>query len=295
MAMPLLSRDTTSPTWLTFEKRRTRKASRATIVSATDCTNVKYQAQQAISRGTASYGGPTSSDVHKALIASGIFSKIDPDMVSAVSRQLEPLQFSRGDILDAQRNRGGRVYIILCGKVKVSYRHSTGSEMVLTILGPREIFGAITLFDAESREFKATALTEVVAVPIERDQFLLWVTECPEFGDQVLRLFARWLKSATNSLVDFAFADAQRRVANQLLFLRKRFGRREGEVVRVVHDLTLKDFAHLVGVAPKTILAALGDFEDRGWIRLEDNSVVIVDGQALASLNPVSNAEVYCA
>jgi CRP/FNR family cyclic AMP-dependent transcriptional regulator len=67
------------------------------------------------------------------------------------------------------------------------------------------------------------------------------------------------------------------------LLLSKRFGWQEGDVMRVVHDLTLDDFSLLVGVAPETTDAKLREFEDRGWIRLEDNSVVIVDGQALAS------------
>src|SRR5581483_793351 len=51
-------------------------------------------------------------DVYQALIASGIFSKIDPDRVTAVSELLEPLRFSPGDVLDAQSDCGGCVYVI---------------------------------------------------------------------------------------------------------------------------------------------------------------------------------------
>ncbi|CNJ69900.1 Crp/Fnr family transcriptional regulator [Mycobacterium tuberculosis] len=96
-------------------------------------------------------------------------------------------------------------------------------------------------------------------------------------------------------MADFAFADTRERIASRLLSLRKRFGRREGDVVRVVHDLTLKEFARLVGVEPRTTVAVLRDFEQRGWIRLEDNSVVIAEGQALASLRLTDKSEVACA
>jgi CRP/FNR family transcriptional regulator, cyclic AMP receptor protein len=239
--------------------------------------------------------GPENRDVYQALIASGIFGKIDPDRVSAVSEQLEPLRFSPGEVMDAQNDCGGCVYVIVSGKVKVAHRRPEGNEMVLTILGPREIFGAIGVFDPESREIEAIALTEVVAVPIGRDQFLDWISECPEFSHQVLRLFARWVKASTNSLVDFAFADVDSRVANQLLCLRKRFGRQEGEVVRVVHELTMEDFSLLVGVAPETVSETLRKFEIRGWIRLEDKSVMVVDAHALASVPHMSAPEVHCA
>lgn len=241
------------------------------------------------------HGGPESWDVYQALIGSGVFSKLDPDRVSAVSDQLKPVQFSPGDVMNAQSDYGGCVYVIISGKVKVVHRHFEGSEMMWTILGPREIFGAVKLFDRDAHEITAIAHTAVVAVPIERDQFLAWISECPEFSDQVLRLFARWVKASTNSLVDFAFADVQSRVANQLLLLRKRFGEREGEVVRVVHDLTLKDFSLLVGVAPAAIAETLRDFADQGWIRLEKHSVVVVDAHALASVPHMSAPESRCA
>ena len=59
-------------------------------------------------------------------------------------------------------------------------------------------------------------------------------------------------------------------------------------MVRIAHDLTVKELPRLVGVSPKLIDDALRDFEDRGWIRLHGTSVVIVDSQALASYrNPV--------
>lgn len=267
----------------------------STLVREADPAATKVHRLFAHSHSASPPRGPGNQEVYRALVASGIFSKIDPGRVSAVSEQVEPVQFSPGDELDAQSTRGGRVYVIMSGKVKVVYRHPMGSEMVLTILGPKEIFGATKIFDPDSREVRATALTEVVAVPIERDRFMGWIADCPEFSDQVLRLFARWLKAATNSLTEFAFADVESRVANQLLLLRKRFGQREGEVVRVVHDLTLEDFSLLAGVAPEAMGKTLREFEERGWIRLEDRSMVVINAHALASVPHISASEIRCA
>lgn len=295
MAMTLLLWDTISPIWRTSEKRRARKASRATALTLNTSGATKQQARQQLSHGESRLEDSECGDVYKALAASGIFSRTNTEAVSALAKQLAPEQFAPGRIVGAQGGLGGGLFVIISGKVKVSYRLPDGGEIILTILGPSEIFGATALFDPESRETTVTTLTEVVAVPIERGRLLMWMAEHPEVRDQVLRLFARWANATTNSLADFAFADAHKRIASRLLFLRQRFGRREGDVVRVEHDLTLKDFARLVGDAPNTIVAVLHDFADRGWIRLEGNSVVIVDGHALASLSPMSLSEVSCA
>jgi CRP/FNR family cyclic AMP-dependent transcriptional regulator len=60
-------------------------------------------------------------------------------------------------------------------------------------------------------------------------------------------------------------------------------------VVRIVHEMTMEDFSRLVGVSPEVVRNALGDLENEGWIRLDDDSVVVVDSRALSSCrNPVS-------
>ncbi|WAC90502.1 Crp/Fnr family transcriptional regulator [Mycobacterium sp. Aquia_213] len=279
MVVALLWWETTSPIGLTFGKQRHdgKALSAATLTTAEHAAATSHQAQ---------------SDAQRALIASGIFSRTSPEVVTALSKELHPERFSSGRVMGAQSDFGGYVYVIIAGKVKVSCQRYGGGEIVLKILGPSEIFGAITLFDPGPQDMRMTTLTEVLAVPIARDQLLTWVVERPEVCDQVLRLFARWVKAMTNSLVDFGFADAQGRIASRLLLLRKRFGQQEGDAVRVVHDLTADEFSQLAGVDPETIGATLRGFEANGWIRLEDDSIVIVDGHALSQLRQVSMGEV---
>jgi CRP/FNR family transcriptional regulator, cyclic AMP receptor protein len=55
-----------------------------------------------------------------------------------------------------------------------------------------------------------------------------------------------------------------------------------------VHEMTMEDFSRLVGVSPEVVRNALSDLENQGWIRLDDDSVVVVDSQALASVRSKS-------
>ena len=47
------------------------------------------------------------------------------------------------------------------------------------------------------------------------------------------------------------------------------------------HDLTMDELAQLVGACPEDVSEALTDFARRGWIRLEDKNVVILDSERL--------------
>jgi CRP/FNR family transcriptional regulator, cyclic AMP receptor protein len=224
-----------------------------------------------------------TDDALQALRSSGILVRTDPLIATAMSRHLRPISFPSECVVSDQRDFGGCLYVIASGRVKASHQCQDGSEIVLTILGPSEIFGVAGLFDSDAQEMSFTTLTEVLLVPIERDRLLLWMAERREVRDQLLRLFARRVKRTTTLLVDFALADTESRIASWLLMFKKRFGWQEGEVVRVVHDLTLEEFSLLVGVGSEEVGATLRDFEERAWIRVEDASVVIVDGQALRS------------
>jgi CRP-like cAMP-binding protein len=220
----------------------------------------------------------------QALIASGIFGKSDADVVSELTEHLLPVGFPPGHVVFAQGDPGSCLYMIASGKVKVAYRHADGREVVINIVGASDVFGEVTPFDYGTREFTATAVTEVCAVAIDRDQLLAWIAECPEIIHQIMRLLARRADAMTKYLVDSVFADPSYRVAKRLLLLGRRFGRRDGDVVRVVHDLTAEEISLFAGVAHETVDATLRDFRDRGWIRFEDRRLEIVDGQAMAAL-----------
>ena len=231
---------------------------------------------------------PRSIDVRRALVASGIVSKSDPAALTRWCRQLKAVRFPAGHVIATGGDDGGRLYVIMSGKVKASICRQGGCELLLAVLGSYEIFGVVSLFESVAGETRITALTEVLAVPIERGQLLSWMAECPELSARTLRLFARRAKEMTDALTDFASADVRGRVASRLSLLKRRFGRREGEVVRIVHEMTMEDFSRLVGVSPEVVRNTLGNLENQGWIRLDDDSVVVVDSQALASLRSKS-------
>ena len=78
-------------------------------------------------------------------------------------------------------------------------------------------------------------------------------------------------------MADLIFTDVPGRVAKALLQMADRFGSREGEGLRVKHDLTQEELAQLVGASRETVNKALADFAQRGWLRIEAKAVVILD------------------
>jgi CRP/FNR family cyclic AMP-dependent transcriptional regulator len=228
------------------------------------------------------FGPMPRPDVHGILARAGLFQGVQPDAVSALTKQLQPVDFPRGHTLFAQGEPGDRLYIILSGKVKIGQRSPEGRENLLTIMGPSDMFGDLSIFDPGPRTSSATTITEVCAVSIDRDALRAWIADRPEVAERLLRVLARRLRRTNSNLSDLAFTDVPGRVAKQLLHLAQKFGTQEDGALRVTHDMTQEEIAQLVGASRETVNKALADFADRGWLQLEGKSVLICDSEQLA-------------
>ncbi|MGH3580543.1 MAG: Crp/Fnr family transcriptional regulator, partial [Mycobacterium sp.] len=177
---------------------------------------------------------------------------------------------------------GDRLYIILEGKVKIGRRTADGRESLITVMGPADMFGELALFDPGPRTSTVTTLTEVKAVTMDREALHAWVLGRPEIAEQLLRVLARRLRRTNSALSDLIFTDVPGRVAKQLLDIAKRFGKPEGNVLHVTHELTQEELAQLVGASRETVNKALSDFAQRGWIKLQGKTILIYDSARLA-------------
>ena len=70
------------------------------------------------------------------LARAGIFQGVEPSAVSALTKQLQPVDFPRGHTVFAEGEPGDRLFIIISGKVKIGRRSPDGRENLLTIMPP---------------------------------------------------------------------------------------------------------------------------------------------------------------
>ena len=219
---------------------------------------------------------------HEILARAGIFQGVDPAAVAALIQDMETVTFNRGTTIFDEGEPGNRLYIIISGKVKLARHAPDGRENLLSVMGPSDMFGELSIFDPGPRTSSAVCVTEVTAATMDSTLLKKWIDNHPEISQQLLRVLARRLRRTNASLADLIFTDVPGRVAKTLLQLANRFGTQEGGVLRVNHDLTQEEIAQRVGASRETVNKALATFAHRDWIRLEGKSVVIVNTEHLA-------------
>lgn len=218
-----------------------------------------------------------------AIIArAAIFQTVAPPDVAVLAARLVPMHFPRREQIYGEGEPGSKLYIITSGKVKLGKRSSDGRSHLLVVLGPSEMFGELSIFDPGPRTATAIALTDMDAVVMDRDVFRAWVAERPEIAERLLRVLARRLRRTDDDLADLIFTDVASRVAKQLLRLAQRFSIREDGAIRLTHDLTQEEIAQLIGASRETVNKVFSDFVQRGWIRLDGPSMLIIESESLA-------------
>jgi CRP/FNR family transcriptional regulator len=206
-----------------------------------------------------------------------LFAGLDADGAAALRASMTDVALTRGSVLFREGERGDRLYVVLDGKIKLGITSTDGRENLLAILGPAEMFGELSLFDPGPRTATATALTDTTLAGLGHADLEPWLTGRPEVASALLQALARRLRRTNEAMADLVFSDVPGRVAKALLDLGERFGRTGPDGLQVTHDLTQEELAQLVGASRETVNKALADFAQRGWLRLEQRSVVLLD------------------
>ncbi len=211
------------------------------------------------------------------VLSAPLFAGIDREASSSLVASMASVDLPRGRALFREGDPGDRLYIIRSGKVKLGLSSGDGRENLLSVLGPGEMFGELSLFDPGARTATATAVTDARLFELTHRELLAWLERYPAVASHLLAALARRLRRTNEALGDLVFSDVPGRVAKSLLDLSSRFSEPVPDGLRVTHDLTQEELAQLVGASRETVNKALSDFAARGWIRREGRAVVLLD------------------
>lgn len=200
-----------------------------------------------------------------------------------VSRQkAAKVVFASGDVIFTEGDPPDRVYLITAGKVRLGRVSHTGRECLYTVFGGSDVIGEVAVLDGTPQPATAVAMTDVRALAWNRAQLSELVTTHPSAAEHLMRVLARRIRRTSDDITDLMSATVSARVAKHLLRLAQQFGQQDHGVIRLTMDLNQEQFAHLAGTSRECVNRSLAEFCERGWIRLCDNAIEIVDSQPLA-------------
>jgi CRP-like cAMP-binding protein len=186
----------------------------------------------------------------------------------------------RGTNIYVKGDPGTSLCGIGAGTVKISAPSADGKDAVFNVLGKGDIFGEIALLDGNPRTADATAVTDCELFVIERGDFLPLIRKEPEIALGIIEILCSKLRRTTQQAEEVMFLDLPSRLAKALMRLVDAdTGMRERKVT-----ITQKDLGNLIGMSRESTNKQLRIWQDKKWVRLERNAVVILAVDSLAAI-----------
>jgi CRP/FNR family transcriptional regulator, cyclic AMP receptor protein len=174
------------------------------------------------------------------------------------------------------------VYLLLSGVAKLTFL-SASERILVSLVGPGEIFGVSSLLTVAKRPFRCDAFSDCL-VGVTSPQAFVDVTLGVRLEDlsRVLDVtVGRWWGMLLRYTTFLGLA-LRERLAGALLELATKFGAEDARGRLLTLKLTHSDLAELVGASRQRITEQLSEFERSGVIIRDGRRLIIVTEQLLA-------------
>jgi CRP/FNR family transcriptional regulator, cyclic AMP receptor protein len=210
-----------------------------------------------------------------------LFAKLSPEQIERLSNCIVTRSVKRGANICAKGDPGTCLFAIGSGMVRVSVPSVEGKDAVFNVLGKGAIFGEIALLDGRPRTADVTAINDCELYVIERRDFLPVMREEPDIALKIIEILCLKVRRTTEQAEEVMFLDLPSRLAKALLRLLEEdpAGTHERRV-----SITQKDLGNIIGMSRESVNKQLRMWEDKKWVRLERNAVVILAPDQLAAI-----------
>jgi CRP/FNR family cyclic AMP-dependent transcriptional regulator len=200
--------------------------------------------------------------------------------------------YPKKEIIFAQGDDADSVFYIKKGRVKVTVASKLGKEAVVAILCKDEFVGEGCLNGQPRRLATAMALTECIAMRVDKKEIARVIRDEPAFSRMFITHILARNARVEEDLVAQLFNSTEKRLARVLLLLANfgKDGRPEPILAEIKHDT----LAEMVGTTRARVNHFMNKFRDLGFIdyngKLEVHSsllsVLLNDSRPLNSSSP---------
>ena len=119
-----------------------------------------------------------------------LFKDTPENILADLAPLMKEIQYEQGIEIFKEGETGDCMYIIQQGNIKIHKGNTT-----LAILKEKEVFGELSLLDADTRSASATADTDCILYKIDQEPFYELMDERPEVAKGFIKILCQRLRT----------------------------------------------------------------------------------------------------
>ncbi|MCL5105051.1 MAG: Crp/Fnr family transcriptional regulator [Armatimonadetes bacterium] len=216
------------------------------------------------------------------------FQNLNDATLDAIAGKLVTREYKRHECIWFQGAPSNALMLIQDGYVKMIKHSEGGKDILIELLGPGDVIGAVALLEGRPYPAAACALDRTTLLLLSRNHFLDIVAHNPQVATQALVAIGARLRHAHEMMRQLAVKCVEARIANVLLLMASRVVDEEDERVVIPIRLARKDIAEMVGTALETTIRTFSKWKNAGIVVREQKYTVIAD---MAALKDIASGE----
>src|SRR5205814_7486920 len=138
-------------------------------------------------------------------------------------------------------------------------------------------FGEMSLIDEEARSASASSLDDSVLIMLRSEDYRKLVMARPSIALSMLKTLSTRLRRANREIEALSFNNVLGRIAQILLDLAERYGKKTEEGIKIEMPLSHKELAEMAGTAREVISRVISRFKRMGCVTIFDSRLTITD------------------
>jgi CRP/FNR family transcriptional regulator, cyclic AMP receptor protein len=197
--------------------------------------------------------------------------------------------FTAGATLFRDDEQATEAYLLQDGRVRL-LKHIRGVDRSLMVLKPGDLFGESALLDSAARSSTAVALTDGVALALDRQTFRSLLVNYPAIAVRVMEQLVRRVRDAEDQIEILMLHDSQFKVVSTLLKLAWRAAEAVSSAPLEI-SVSPVELASRVGLDVDSVKRDVQRLRDQGYLRISGERIELPDIEALRRLHALLSAK----
>jgi len=209
----------------------------------------------------------------------GALHQLNPEELKHLAQVKEELTYKKGDAIFEEGKSIGGIYCLREGKCKLSRLNGNGKEQIVRFIKGGDLIGYRSLFSDEPVALTASALEDMTACYIPRDEIMHLIENNNNFAKSMLREVCNVLRTTNDSLAKMAQKSVKERLAGSLLDLEEVFGTNNDGTIDL--KLSREEIASYIGTATESAIRLISEFKKEGLIAIKGKKIMVLDKDRL--------------
>ncbi len=208
-----------------------------------------------------------------------ILSALSDEEKMQISKMMVHKDTLKKEIVHFSEDSANRIYFLKKGKVKISKYSVEDKEMILSILGPGEIFGETGVLGEKAYGTVAEVIEDAIICSLTIGQLERMLKKNPAFNFSVTKFIGlRYLK-VQSRLESLVFKTAPERIRGFIKEMADEHGKTLVNGTEIVVKLKLKheDIAKLTATTRQSVTTELNNLEKNGVILFDRKRILVKD------------------